>query len=202
MQNQREINEDMRRVLVDWLIEVHMNFKLKPESIFLAVNIMDRFLEKTVVSKSKLQLVGCASLLIAAKYEDIYAPEISELEYITKNAYTKDEVIRMESLICNKLKFTFTLPTSFHFIQRFLHAAFLHGDNGNRIPEHLVSELKTEAFFFLLLSLLEYKCLEHKPSGIAASALFLAFQRYQMEWVGGLLFVPHSNNPCLERSDG
>ncbi len=183
MQRQTEINEDMRKILVDWLIEVHMNFKVKPETIFLAINVMDRFLERTIVGKSKLQLVGCASLLIASKYEDIYAPEISELEYITKNAYTKEEFIKMEALICNKLKFDLTLPTPFHFIQRFLRAAIMFGDNGAPIAESLVQELKTEAFFFLQLSLLEYKCLAHKQSGIAASAIYLAFQRYQMKWV-------------------
>eukprot|EP00475_Leptophrys_vorax_P014470 TRINITY_DN20797_c0_g1_i2.p1 TRINITY_DN20797_c0_g1~~TRINITY_DN20797_c0_g1_i2.p1 ORF type:complete len:409 (-),score=102.56 TRINITY_DN20797_c0_g1_i2:744-1886(-) len=130
MKKQKEITEEMRRVLVDWLTEVHMNFKLKPETIFLAVNIMDRFLEVVQVSKSRLQLVGCTSLLIASKYEDIYAPEISELEYITKSAYTKEEIIEMESIICNKLQFRFTLPTPYHFAQRFVRAAIMKGNEG------------------------------------------------------------------------
>jgi len=46
MRNQRDINEKMRAILVDWIIEVHLKFKLKPETLFLCINYMDRFLEK------------------------------------------------------------------------------------------------------------------------------------------------------------
>lgn len=46
MNHQPEINDKMRSILVDWLIEVHLKFKLLPETLFITVNIIDRFLEK------------------------------------------------------------------------------------------------------------------------------------------------------------
>ena len=44
MSRQREINERMRRVLVDWLVRVHQSFSLQQETLYLTVSIMDRYL--------------------------------------------------------------------------------------------------------------------------------------------------------------
>jgi hypothetical protein len=73
---QVDINEKMRAILVDWLSEVHLKFKLAPETMFLTVNLIDRFLEKKQVTRRNLQLVGVTAMLIASKYEEIWAPEV------------------------------------------------------------------------------------------------------------------------------
>jgi hypothetical protein len=92
MERQPHINEKMRSILTDWLVEVHLKFKLVPETLYLTINLIDRFLEKYEVPRPKLQLVGVTSLLIASKYEEIYPPEIRDLVYICDRAYTKHEV--------------------------------------------------------------------------------------------------------------
>jgi G2/mitotic-specific cyclin-B, other len=92
MECQPHINERMRSILVDWLIEVHLKFKLVPETLYLTINLIDRYLERKEVSRPKLQLVGVTSLLIAAKYEEIYPPELRDLVYICDRAYTRNEV--------------------------------------------------------------------------------------------------------------
>jgi cyclin B len=92
MENQPHINERMRSILVDWLVEVHLKFKLVPETLYLTINLIDRFLERQEVSRPKLQLVGVTSLLIASKYEEIYPPELRDLVYICDRAYTRTEV--------------------------------------------------------------------------------------------------------------
>ncbi len=58
----------MRAILIDWLVDVHLKFKLLPETLYLTVNMIDRYLDKEVISRRKLQLVGIASMLIASKY--------------------------------------------------------------------------------------------------------------------------------------
>lgn len=73
---QQEVNCRMRSILVDWLIEVHRKFELMPETLYLAVNIMDRFLAVKMIRRTELQLVGISSMLIASKYEEIWAPEV------------------------------------------------------------------------------------------------------------------------------
>ena len=92
MEEQQYINERMRSILVDWLVEVHLKFKLVPETLYLTVNIIDRYLARTEVSRPKLQLVGVTALLIASKYEEIYPPELRDLVYICDRAYSKLEV--------------------------------------------------------------------------------------------------------------
>lgn len=94
MERQEDINEKMRAILIDWLIEVHLKFKLVPESLFLTVNLIDRYLEKETVNRQKLQLVGVTAMLIACKYEEIYPPIVKDFVYITDNAYTKEEILQ------------------------------------------------------------------------------------------------------------
>lgn len=106
MEDQQYINERMRSILVDWLVEVHLKFKLVPETLYLTVNIIDRYLSKAEVSRPKLQLVGVTALLIASKYEEIYPPELRDLVYICDRAYSKLEVRRhflCERLFCDAL---------------------------------------------------------------------------------------------------
>ncbi len=92
MEDQPYVNERMRSILVDWLVEVHLKFKLVPETLYLTVNIIDRYLARAEVSRPKLQLVGVTCLLIASKYEEIYPPELRDLVYICDKAYSKAEV--------------------------------------------------------------------------------------------------------------
>ncbi|KAG1729234.1 cyclin-like protein [Suillus lakei] len=60
MASQKELAWLMRGILLDWLVQVHARFRLLPETLFLCVNIIDRFLSARVVSSAKLQLVGIA----------------------------------------------------------------------------------------------------------------------------------------------
>jgi len=76
MELQTDINEKMREILIDWIIEVHMKFTLMPVVLYMTVQIIDRFLSTKQVSRSKLQLVGITSMFIAAKFEEIYPPEV------------------------------------------------------------------------------------------------------------------------------
>ena len=75
----------MRATLIDWLLQVHLRYHLLPETLWIAVNILDRFLSVRVVSIIKLQLVGVTAMFIAAKYEEILAPSY----VLSSNAYTR-----------------------------------------------------------------------------------------------------------------
>lgn len=117
MKMQNDINEKMRAILVDWLIEVHQKFKLVTETLFLTVNIIDRYLSKKVLLRTKLQLLGVAALLIACKYEEVYAPDIRDFVYITDKAFTKDEILALEYDILKTLEFNITICSSNKFFE-------------------------------------------------------------------------------------
>lgn len=96
LQGQQEINSKMRKVLVDWLIEVHLKFKLKPETLFISVNLLDRYTEKNHIPRKDYQMVGVTCLMIAAKYEEIYPPLIENFLYFTDNAYRAKQILNCE----------------------------------------------------------------------------------------------------------
>ena len=162
MKNQPNINERMRSILVDWLVEVHLKFKLVPETLYLTVNIIDRYLERKEVSREKLQLVGVTALLIASKYEEIYPPDLDKLVYICDRAYDVDEIIQMEEIILKAIQYQVTIPSPHVFLVRYLKAA--HADR--RIVQL--------ACFILDGTLQSYSLLNYLPSQLAAAAVLIA----------------------------
>lgn len=119
MRKQPDVTASMRSILVDWLVEVAEEYKLHRETLFLAVNYIDRFLSQMSVLRGKLQLVGAASLFLAAKYEEIYPPEVGEFVYITDDTYKTKQVLRMEHLILKVLSFDVAVPTINLFVEKF-----------------------------------------------------------------------------------
>ncbi|KAH7300297.1 hypothetical protein KP509_24G055000 [Ceratopteris richardii] len=162
MNQQTDINAKMRAILIDWLIEVHLKFKLMPETLFLTVNLIDRFLESNQVMRKSLQLVGVTSMLLACKYEEIWAPEINDFVKICDKAYTRDQILEMEKRMLNKLMFNLTVPTPYVFLVRLLKAACSD------------PRLEMLAFFLTELCLTEYSMIKYRPSCIAASAVYAA----------------------------
>lgn len=159
---QPNINEKMRSILIDWLVEVHMKFKLVPETLFLTVHLIDRFLERQAIARSKLQLLGVSCLLIASKYEEIYPPQIHELVYICDNAYSRADIIKMETQILKTLEYQITQPSAHTFLVRYLKAA------------HADKQMTQLACYLLDGTLLSYNLLHYLPSQLAAASVFLA----------------------------
>lgn len=119
MDAQDDVTPRLRSILVDWLVEVHMKYKFKSETLFLATSVLDRFLAKKRTARTKLQLVGLAATLIAAKYEEIHPPEVRDLVYICDRYYTGDEIRKMELAILNVIEFHVCVPTVVHFLDAY-----------------------------------------------------------------------------------
>lgn len=165
MDSQPEINSKMRGILVDWLIEVHKKFELVPESLYLTVNIVDRFLSVKAVPRRELQLVGISSMLVACKYEEIWAPEVSDFIAISDNAYVREQVLIMEKAILGKLEWYLTVPTPYVFLARYIKASIPAEDK----------EIENMTFFFAELGLTNYSTVtQYSPSVLAASAVYAA----------------------------
>ncbi|XP_027332265.1 putative cyclin-A3-1 [Abrus precatorius] len=164
---QRDVNANMRGVLVDWLVEVAEEYRLSSDTLFFSISYIDRFLSSNVLTRHKLQLLGVSAMLIASKYEEIKPPEVEDFCYITDNTYSKEEVVNMEADILKSLKFQLGGPTVMTFLRRFSSV----GQEGVD-----ASDLKFELLscFLAELSLLDYNCVKFLPSLVAASVVFLA----------------------------
>lgn len=163
---QTEILPKMRAVLVDWMVGVHLQFHMLQETLFSTVAILDRYLQKEIasVSRKKLQLVGVACMLIAAKYEEIYAPEIKDFVYITDHAYSERDIQKMEIQVLSVLKFDLGRPLPLHFLRRASKAGGVD------------SATHTLAKYICELGLGVYSLAHIAPSKLSASALALAMR--------------------------
>uniref|UniRef100_A0A7N0UM67 Cyclin N-terminal domain-containing protein n=2 Tax=Kalanchoe fedtschenkoi TaxID=63787 RepID=A0A7N0UM67_KALFE len=173
MAGQSDINERMRAILIDWLIEVHYKFELMEETLFLTVSLIDRFLERQPVVRKELQLVGITAMLMACKYEEVSVPVVTDFIYISDKAYTRKDILNMEKLMLNTLQFNMSVPTPYVFMRRFLKAA-----QSDR-------KLELLSFFMIELCLVEYEMLEFKPSMLAAAAVYTAMctiDRSNKQW--------------------
>ncbi|KAH7541986.1 hypothetical protein FEM48_Zijuj02G0025400 [Ziziphus jujuba var. spinosa] len=164
MASQSDINSKMRSILVDWLIEVHHKFELNPETLYLTINIVDRFLSMKVVPRRELQLVGISSMLLASKYEEIWSPEVNDFVCISDNAYAKEQILAMEKAILGKLEWFLTVPTPYVFLVRYAKASLPFDE-----------QMENMVFFLAELGLMNYTTItNYSPSILAASAVYAA----------------------------
>jgi len=172
MDHQAEIQWSMRSVLMDWLVQVHHRFTLLPETLFLSVNYVDRFLSSKVVSLGKLQLVGATALFVAAKYEEINCPSVQEIVYMVDGAYTVDEILKAERFMLSMLQFELGWPGPMSFLRRISKA------------DDYDLETRTLAKYFLEITLMDERFVGCVPSFIAAGAHCLArFMLKKGDWV-------------------
>lgn len=162
MDNQAEIQWSMRSVLMDWLVQVHHRFSLLPETLFLCVNYIDRFLSCKIVSLGKLQLVGATAIFIAAKYEEINCPSVQEIVYMVDGGYTVDEILKAERFMLSMLKFELGWPGPMSFLRRISKA------------DDYDLETRTLAKYFLEVTIMDERFVGCPPSFIAAGAHCLA----------------------------
>ncbi|KAL2210585.1 hypothetical protein CC79DRAFT_523105 [Sarocladium strictum] len=161
---QREIQWFMRPYLIDFLIEAHAAFTLLPETLFLTVNLLDRYCSKRVVYKQHYQLVGCAALLIAAKYGDKKdrVPQIHELNNMCCGLYDAGMFTQMEMHVLNTLEWTIGHPTVDFFSQLMV------------MEERDDHEVESMASYLCEIALYHRDFVSTKPSTMARSTLALA----------------------------
>ena len=162
MDNQAEIQWSMRAVLMDWIVQVHHRFNLLPETLFLTINYIDRFLSAKVVSLGKLQLVGATAIFIAAKYEEIDCPSVHEIAFMVDGGYTVEEILKAERFMLTMLQFELGWPGPMSFLRRISKA------------DDYDLETRTLAKYFLEVTVMDERFVGSPPSFVAAGSHCLA----------------------------
>ena len=166
---QTEINEKMRSILVDWLIDVHFKFGFTDETLFMTISIIDRYLSISQISRTNFQLLGITALMIACKHEEIDLPKIDDFIYITDNAYVKSEVVKMEEDVLSKLKFEFLYPSPIKFFE------YLSFHFNFEKKHHMMGKYLMESF------LLDVKNAKYKPSIISCACTYIVMKFFKMK---------------------
>nr|GAT49766.1 G2/mitotic-specific cyclin CYB1 [Mycena chlorophos] len=165
MDQQPEIRWHMRPCLVDFLVEVHFTFRLRPETLYLTLNIVDRYVSRRVVFIKHYQLVGCAALWIAAKFEDAKdrVPTVQDLAQICRDEYDDTAFIQMEGHILSTIQWTLGHPTAEAWLRLMCVGACVED-----------AKVQHVARFLMEITLFYREFVKFSPSTIALAALTLA----------------------------
>ncbi|KAJ5606169.1 G2/mitotic-specific cyclin [Penicillium lagena] len=162
IEHQPDLEWKMRGILVDWLIEVHTRFRLLPETLFLAVNIIDRFLSAEVVALDRLQLVGVTAMFIASKYEEVLSPHVANFSHVADETFSDKEILDAERHILATLQYNMSFPNPMNFLRRISKA-----DNYD-------IQTRTLGKYLMEISLLDHRFMAYPQSQISGAAMYLA----------------------------
>lgn len=161
-----------RSMLVDWIIKVHESFRLLPETLFICINYLDRFLSGQAVPPERLQLVAATAVFVAAKYEEVEPLSIKQVVFITAGAYSARTIRRAEKVMLSALNFELGWPGPLIFLQKL--------SRSDSINAHVISVAQ-----YLVEAALMQECFVRTlPSLLAASSYLLARMILNVEpWV-------------------
>ena len=154
----------MRPYLLDFLIEAHTAFGLLPETLFLTVNLLDRYCSRRIVYKKHYQLVGCSALLIASKFGDRKdnVPTIKELNQMCCGLYDDDMFIQMEWHVLQTIDWSIGHPPIDHFLKIAME------------DQPCDPEVEHMACYIAEIALFQKEFVSKRPSDMARSSLALA----------------------------
>jgi hypothetical protein len=168
---QKEINQSMRGILIDWIIDVVNNFNYKDETLYTTIYIIDNYLSKKIIERKNFQLLGITSLLIASKLNEIYIRKIEDYSFITNNSYSLDDIKHMEEEIAKTLNYNFLVPSCLSFYE-IISKKFGISEDINKYNFGL---------FLMQTFLMDFHSLYFSYSNIAISSLFLVMKFYKMK---------------------
>ena len=154
-----ELTPEMRTVAVDWLVLIHQKiFKFKENTLFLAVQLFDRFLTKTMLDTEKTELLLLTAFSLASKHEEIDYVNMQENLQLSQNKFKKEQVIDMEYEILKNINFEVLAPTMCEYFKLF--ASYLN----------LSDEKICHGFYIMNIVLVDFHMLEF-PNFLLALAV-------------------------------
>lgn len=117
IERQTEINPRMREILIDWIVDIHYKFKMKPKTLYLTIHLIDTYLSFKIIERCKFQLLGIAAFLISSKLEEVKPISVNDLVFLSDSAFSKDEVLEMESQLLKVTDFCLLVPLAFDFYE-------------------------------------------------------------------------------------
>lgn len=186
---QGDINENMRAILVDWLIEVHYQYNFKRKTLFQAIYILDLYLSKKTIERIKFQLLGIACLLIASKVNEIDYPRLGEFVHITDDAYTIQELLNVEIDVMQTLNFEIFFPTAEDFY------GIISKTYDFTKKQYFLGE------YLLDTSLIDYNLLKFQPSVISASCSYIVMKFFGIKEYKSLYSSIYTKMDCKKKRE-
>ncbi|XP_053550340.1 cyclin-F isoform X2 [Bombina bombina] len=188
---QKGLNDTMRYILIDWLVEVATMKDFSSLCLHMTVDMVDRYLKQRFVQRGLIQLVGIACMVLCTRFMSKEILTIREAVWLTDNTYTYEDLVRMMGEIISVLEGKIRMPTVVDYKDLLLHVTPL--DGGTLSLCSYISEL----------SLLYTELSVYSPAQIAAGSLLLAriLHKQALPWPSHLAestgYTLESLTPCV-----
>ena len=194
------LTPQMRMIVVGWMAEACDEFRLQPETLHLAVALLDRFLSTAApqgVPRGVLQLVAVACIMVASKHLEVSHPSVEQLTAVAAHCFGAQDLLRMERVLLDALGFEVANVTSFGFLHLYAQGLAAQPAEGGAGAAGLPAPVAALAVYLLDLALLDYALLAFAPSELAAAALALAAQTHARECADEAAGAPPALAPRL-----
>ena len=136
--NNYGINPETRTCLIDSLIDLQKIFNFNERTLFITVQLFDRFLTTSIVKnlskveEDDLDIILTTSLLIASKIEESILYKLTDYLGILSDKYTTNNIIEMEDRILKVINFNVVVPTMLDFFEVFAQKCKLNQEEKNK----------------------------------------------------------------------
>ena len=168
MSFQTDINEKMRAILVDWIVEIHDKFHLKSQTLYHTIWLIDTYLSIKYIKRSDFQLLGLGCLYISCKFYEIYYPQLKECVEATDGAYSKEDLLKIEKDILKTINYNLLSPSQddfYNIISKYF---------GFNEKQYFLGK------YFMENSLIDYNMIKYSPSVIAISCIYIVMKFFNL----------------------
>lgn len=181
-----DVSPAQRDEAVRWLTELHSKLQLYPETLVLAVSILDRFLAPIKARPKYLRCIAIACFFLAAKTceEDECVPSLKELAASSSCGCSPSEILRMERIILDKLNWDLHTATALDFLHIFhamvlsCRSGFLDAMLGLNRSQHLAQLTRR-----LYHCLADHTLIQLKGSMLALAIITLELETCCPDWL-------------------
>lgn len=181
------ISSNSRTKMVGWMMEVFASYSSEPLSFFLAVEIMDNYLQKAKkkYNEKDLHLIGLVSMYLSSKMEDIIPLHMVHIKKkIGHDKFTENQIIMMERDIINTFDWDIVFITTYDVVKIYLSDFYVNNkDMIHNLKMNIICyDLEVISIFLCKLICLHEAFFKYNKSIMAIGIIIASFDIFRSNY--------------------